>query len=112
MNNIIQKVNSDINEKTNILSPYVQKMMDILLNLASRKTSYDIENNVSLCCFYTMGTLVEHCAKDVNNIIITNCKILSEMYEKTLDDKIFTSYNMRIDFQSYILSSLYSLMYS
>ena len=112
LNSIIQKVNSDINEKTNILSPYVQKMMDILLNLASRKTSYDIENNVSLCCFYTMGTLVEHCAKDVNNIIITNCKILSEMYEKTLDDKIFTSYNMRIDFQSYILSTLYSFILS
>ena len=34
------------------------------------------------------------------------------MYEKTLDDKIFTSYNMRIDFQSYILSSLYSFILS
>ena len=33
LNNIIQKVNSDINEKTNILSPYVQKMMDIVLKM-------------------------------------------------------------------------------
>ena len=110
LNNLIKNIKVDENQKTNILSRYVQKLMNELINLASRIESYDIENNVSMNCFYSMGIIVEYSAKDVNNVIISNCNILCEMFEKTLDNKLFNNNNMKIDFQCYILINLYSFL--
>ena len=110
LNNLVKNIKIDENQDTNILSPYVKKIMNELITLASRNGSYDIENNVSLNCFYSMGIIVEFSAKDVNNVIITNCNLLCEMFEKTLDNKLFSNNNMKIDFQSYILINLYSFI--
>ena len=47
---------------TNELSPYCQRLMNSLIELATQSGSYNIENNVSLGCFFTIGTIAEHFA--------------------------------------------------
>ena len=108
LNSLIKLVNNYSN--TNELSPYCQRLMNSLIALATQSGSYNIENNVSLGCFFTIGTIAEHSTKDVSNIINNNFKILFEMYQKTLNPNIFSDQNMRNDYQIYIITTLSSFV--
>ena len=110
LNSLIKKIHCDLTTNTNELSPYCQRIMNILLTLATQNGSYNIEYNVSLGCFFTIGTVAEHSARDVLNVIQSNFKLLAEMYEKTFNTKIFTDENMRKDYQTYIVTTLCSFV--
>jgi hypothetical protein len=110
LNSLVKKINCDLTTTTNELSPYCQRIMNILLTLATQNGSYNIEYNVSLGCFFTIGTVAEHSARDVLNVIQSNFKLLAEMYEKTFNTKIFSDNNMRNDYQIYIVTTLCSFV--
>ena len=108
LNSLIKIINNDSN--SNELSPFCPRLINTLITLATQSGSYNTENNVSLACFFTIGTIAEHSAKDVSNVIISNFNILFEMYKKTLNPTIFTDNNMRNNYQIYIITTLSSFV--
>ena len=108
LNSLIKIINNDSN--SNELSPFCPRLINTLITLATQSGSYNTENNVSLACFFTIGTIAEHSAKDVSNVIISNFNILFEMYKKTLNPTIFPDNDMRNNYQIYIITTLSSFV--
>lgn len=93
-------------QNSNILSKHMKNILETLLKLAYTKGSYDQDDNVSMSCFYAIGSLIENSAPDTRIYIQSFFGNLIEAFKSTLDAKVFENDTMRFDYQAYIATSI------
>ena len=105
LNYLCRKVEWD-EAQTNVLSKHINSLKIPILNICSNSNNYDTKNNVLEVAFSLIGCLGEHSALDVKDQMIEIFKILSNMFEKTLEEKNFPNLEICNYYQEYIASSL------
>ncbi len=106
INNLNKELIVSENIYFNEFTEYLEKIINILLNLGILPESYDPNNNVTLNCFYTISILIEHSARDSGEVVKVIFKKLINYFSKTLDASSFKNNEIRFYYQSYILISL------
>ena len=106
LNNLCKKVDWGENEQTNILSKHMQSLCEPLMNFCLKLEYYDKEYNLTFVSFILLGTLAEKAALDVKNQMSNYFKLLTEMFQNTLDKKNFPNEDICNSYQEYIASSL------
>ena len=85
-----------------IFSPYLSTLLNLLINLAYSKNSYNPDHNVSVSCFLTIGTLIEGSYVNDRQVIQDFFAVIYDALEKSLKKENFLNENMMYDFQGYI----------
>ena len=78
-----------IEAEENVLCKYINSLKIPILKLSSNSNNYDTKINVLEGAFSLTRCWGEHSALDVKDQIIEIFKILSDMLQKTLEEKIF-----------------------
>ncbi|MCQ2817611.1 MAG: hypothetical protein MJ252_10135 [archaeon] len=98
--------------QTNALSDTCKEILDKLLTLVFKTTSYDQDHNVALAAFISIGTIAERSAKDVRDTLKCAFEKLLTAFEFTFQNQGFPSEEARLNYQLYILSDLSSFALS
>ena len=108
LHNLVKTVKWSEEDKTNILSKYMEDLCLPLLKLCQDIQYYDTKNNVIYMSFNVLGTLGERSALDVKIQMSNLFKIIAEIFQKTLDDNNILKQNLQIYYfyQEYICSCL------
>jgi hypothetical protein len=93
-------------QNSNVLSHYMKGSLDLLLQLAIMKGSYDTEHNVAMNCFFTIGSLIENSAPDTRYVITEFFGKLITAFQDTLKQELFESNEIRFAYQGYIASCI------
>jgi hypothetical protein len=93
-------------QNSNLLSKHMKISLELLLKLAFTPKSYDSTNNVAMCCFHAIGSLIENSAPDTRFIIQGFFNDLFEAFKSTLNPSFFQNDQMRFDYQAYITSAM------
>ena len=106
LNNLCKKVNWTENDKSNILSKNMKKLCELLLTLSSNINLLKPDNNIICAIFFLLGTLGERSALDVKNDMIDLFKLLSNMFQTTLNSQNIPDILIRNSYQEYLSSCL------
>lgn len=106
INNLCKNVNWDKNDKTNILSGSIQNITDSIIPIASNINNYNEQYNIPCAGFYLLGTLGEKSALDVKNKMIELFKVLSNLFQGSLNPQNISNEQIRQKFQEYLAISL------
>ena len=106
LNNLCKKVDWGENDQTNILSKYMQSLCEPLMNFCLKLEYYDKEYNLTFVSFILLGTLGERAALDVKNQMCNYFKLLTDMFQNTLNIKTFPNEDICNSYQEYIASCL------
>ena len=106
LNYLCKNVDGSEEDETNILSKHINNLIIPLINICSNSNYYDTKYNVLEVAFTTIGSLAEHSAHDVKEQLIDKFKVLSNMFEKTLDEKNFNNLEICNYYQEYIAGCL------
>ena len=106
LNNLVKNVQWTENDQTNILSKYMQRLCDPLINIVQNISFYDKENNIISVAFYLLGTLGERSALDIKIQMTNLFTLLANMFQKTLEITGFPSEEVRNNYQEYLTACL------
>ena len=110
VNEIIKKIKTHEFLPTNLLSQYSKSYFDILLNLAQNIKLFDPDNNIPMSALYTLGNYGQHAANDIKNICCNVFSSIVDMFVSTLNKDAFANDQMRLNYQDYICTCLYSFL--
>ena len=106
LNNLCKKVNWTENDKSNVLSKNMKKLCEPLLALSSNINLLKPDNNIICAIFFLLGTLGERSALDVKSEMIDLFKLLSNMFQTTLNSQNISDILIRYSYQEYLSSCL------
>ena len=106
MNNLFKKVKWSETDETNILSKNMQRLCQPLFQICSNLSYFSTDNNVICVAFFLLGTLGERSANDVRNDMSSLFKVLTEMFQGTLNIQNIPDSNIRNPYQEYLASCL------
>lgn len=107
---LVKIVKTDLYMPTNLLSQNTKSYYEILLNLAQNINLFDYNVNIPMNALYALGTYGQHVANDVSTISFNVFKSVVEMFSKTLNKGAFANNKIRLNYQEYICSCLYSFL--
>jgi hypothetical protein len=88
----------------NYFSTKLSEILNTLLKLAYDPQSYDTDDNISLHCFWAIGSIIEICDKNNKNELINFFGYIYQGLQKTLINENFSSKNKQYDFQKFLCS--------
>jgi len=106
MNNLCRKVKWSETDETNILSKNMQRLCQPLFQICSNISYFSTENNVICVAFFLLGTLGERSANDVKNDMINLFKVLTQLFQGTLNVQNIPDEKTRNAYQEYLASCL------
>jgi hypothetical protein len=106
MNNLCRNVKWSETDETNILSKNMQRLSQPLFQICSNLSYFTAENNVIFAGFLLLGTLGERSANDVRNEMISLFKVLTQLFQGTLNVQNIPDEKTRNTYQEYLASCL------
>jgi len=88
----------------NYFSNRLSEILNTLLKLAYVPESYDSDDNISLYCFWALGSIIEICDKNNKNELLNFFSLIYDGLQKTLINENFNSKNKQYDFQKFLCS--------
>lgn len=106
MNNLCRKIKWSETDETNILSKNMQILCQPLFQICSNLNYFSTDNNVICVAFFLLGTLGERSAIDVKNEMISLFKVLTDLFQGTLNVQNIPDEKIRNSYQEYLSSCL------
>ena len=106
LNNLVKSIQWSESDETNILSKYMQRLCEPLVNICSNVNLCDKECNIISVTFYLLGTLGERSALDIKIQMTNLFALLANMFQKTLNSTGFPSEEICNNYQEYLAACL------
>ena len=86
----------------NYFSNKLSEILNTLLKLAYVPESYNNDDNISLHCFWALGSIIEICDKNNKTELLNFFSLIYDGLQKTLVNENFNSKNKQYDFQKFL----------
>jgi hypothetical protein len=99
------------NTDNRIMNNYLITLLSELLRIAYSPNAYDVENNVALAAFFTIGSLVDTAPPEAYNSLSEFFPNIVVAFESTFaDSSNFSDTEMRLAYQGYIATNISSFI--
>ena len=106
INNLCKNIKWTENDQTNILSKNIENIYQPIISISSNINNYNEQYNIPCAGYNLLGTLGERSALDVKNKMIGLFKLLSDMFQSSLNPQNIPNESIRRNYQEYLATCL------